>query len=112
MFYHGALVFCTIVMLKSGYHSFKKASKPLDLLLPAIPALVVSIAANAMNFSPVNSDFMFFRLRSLFFAPIGEALPAPVCVMIVYVIYLIIHAAPYLPYYFKNRKAQRIADAE
>ncbi|MBQ4091622.1 MAG: YwaF family protein [Clostridia bacterium] len=108
-FYHGALVFCTIVMLKSGYHSFKNARKPIDLLLPAIPALIVSIPANLMNFSPVNSDFMFFKMRSLFFAPIGEALPAPVCVIIVYIIYLIIHAAPYLPFYFKNRRTKELA---
>jgi len=106
LFYHGAIVFCTIVMLKSGYHSFKDAKKPLDLLLPAIPALITSIPANIFNFSPINSDFMFFKLRSLFFAPIGEALPAPVCVMIVYIIYLIIHAAPYFPCYLKNRKQQ------
>lgn len=105
-FYHGAMVFCTIIMLRSGYHSYKEARRPVDLILPAIPALIVSIPANLMNFSPVNSDFMFFKLRSMFFAPIGEALPAPVCVAIVYLIYLVIHAVPYLPGYFKNRKSQ------
>ena len=93
-------------MLRSGYHSYKEARRPVDLILPAIPALIVSIPANLMNFSPVDSDFMFFKLRSMFFAPIGEALPAPVCVAIVYLIYLVIHAVPYLPGYFKNRKSQ------
>ena len=110
-FYHGAIVFCAIVMLRSGYHSYKEARKPVDLLLPAIPALITSIFAHAINFSPVNSDFMFFKLKSMFFAPIGEALPTAVCVLIVYAIYLIIHSAPYLPCYFKNRKAKS-ANAE
>lgn len=102
--YHGALVFCTIVMLRSGYHSYMKAEKLTDLLLPAIPALCVSVVANIVNFSPINSDYMFFKLKSFFFAPIGEALPAPLCVAIVYVIYLLIHALPYLPGFIKNRK--------
>lgn len=108
-FYHGAMVFCTIIMLKSGYHSYKEAKKFSDLLLPAIPLLIVSIPANIMNFSPINSDFMFFKLNSLFFAPIGAALPAPVCVIIVYVLYFLIHAIPYLPCYFKNRKQNATA---
>ena len=103
-FYHGAMVFCAIIMLKSGYHSYKEARRLSDLILPAIPALIVSIPANFMNFTREYSDFMFFKLKSLFFAPIGEALPMAVCVLIVYVIYLIIHALPYLPCYFKNVK--------
>ncbi len=109
-FYHGALVFCTIVMIRSGYHSFKNARKPIDLLLPAIPALCVSVVANIVNFSPVGSDYMFFKMRSFFFASLGEALPPVLCVIIVYMIYLIIHAIPYLPCYFKNRSAQKAAE--
>jgi hypothetical protein len=53
-FYHGALLFCAIVMLKSGYHSFKKASRFWHLLLPAVPALAVSIPANLVNFSSIG----------------------------------------------------------
>ncbi len=102
--YHGAIVFCALVMLASGYHSYKKAETPFDLLLPAIPALCVSVVANAVNFSPIGSDYMFFKLNSFFFAPIGAATPDIVSVILVYLIYLLIHALPYLPCYFKNRK--------
>lgn len=104
-FYHGAIVFCALVMLLSGYHSYKNAKKPTDLLLPAIPALCVSLIANAVNFSPIGSDYMFFKMNSFFFAPIGAVLPDIVSVILVYLIYLLIHALPYLPFYFKNRKA-------
>ena len=103
--YHGAIVFCALVMLLSGYHSYKTAKKPIDLLLPAIPALCVSVIANAVNFSPIGSDYMFFKMNSFFFAPIGAVLPDVVSVILVYLIYLLIHALPYLPFYFKNRKA-------
>lgn len=102
--YHGALLFCAIVMLLSRYHSYTKAKSIIDLLLPAIPALCISIPANIVNFSPIGSDYMFFRLNSFFFAPIGAALPTPVCVIIVYMIYLVIHILPYLPFYFINKK--------
>ena len=103
-FYHGVMVFTALVMLKSGYHSYKLAKKTSDLILPAIPALCVSVVANIVNFSKIGSDYMFFKLSSFFFAPIGAALPTAVCVVIVYLLYLLIHALPYLPCYLTNRK--------
>lgn len=102
--YHGAILFTALVMLRSGYHSYKKVTKATELLLPAIPALAVSVVANAVNFSPIGSDYMFFKLNSFFFAPIGAATPDWFSVILVYLIYLLIHALPYLPFYFKNRK--------
>lgn len=103
LLYHGNLVFCACVMLASGYHRYTGITKGYQLLLPSIPFLVVSVFANLVNFSPVNSDYMFFKLDSFFFAPIGAALPKWACVMIVYAAYLFIHALPYLPSYFANR---------
>ena len=99
------MLFAAIVMLRSGYHSYKKARRLTDLLLPAVPALCVSVIANAVNFSKINSDYMFFKLNSFFFAPIGAVTPDLVSVIAVYFLYLIIHALPYLPCYFKNRRA-------
>ena len=108
--YHGAIVFCALVVLISGYHSFKKAKTPLDLLLPAIPALCVSVVANAVNFSPIGSDYMFFKMNSFFLPAIkgalgglvGGELPVFACVIIVYVFYLVLHAAPYIPFFIVN----------
>lgn len=108
LIYHGTLVFCAFTMLLSGYHTYKDAKKPGDLLVPAIPCLVMSVPANIVNFSAINSDYMFFKLRSFFFAPIGEALPTIVCVLIVYGLYLLIHAIPYIPFFIKNRKRMNI----
>lgn len=106
-FYHGVLVLCAALMLLTGYHSYKKVTRFSQMLLPAVPALMVSAVANAVNFSPVGSDYMFFKLNSFFFAPLGAALPTPVCVILVYGIYLIIHGLPYLPSYLANRKKLR-----
>ncbi len=103
LLFHGTMLFCALLMLLSGYHSYRSACTPRDLLLPAVPALAVSVAANIVNFT-LDTDYMFFRLRSFFFAPIGAALPEPVSVLLVYMLYLIIHAAPYLPFYFGNRR--------
>ncbi len=102
-FYHGTMLFCALTMLISGYHSFKKAEKWVDLLVPALPMLCVSVIANLVNFSSVGSDYMFFRLNSFIFEPIGKALPTALCVVIVYTLYLVIHAVPYLPGFIKNR---------
>ncbi len=103
LFYHGAMIFCAIVMLKSGYHSYKHVTSAWHLLIPAIPTLAVSLVANAVNFSSVGSDYMFFKLNSFFFAPLGAATPDWLSVILVYLIYLIIHALPYLPSYFTHK---------
>ncbi len=105
-FYHGAIVFCAATMLASGYHSYKGIKKGWELLLPSVPFLIVSIAANAVNFSPIDSDYMFFKLESFFFAPLGEATADWVAVLIVYAAYLLIHALPYLPSYIANRRVK------
>jgi len=107
LFYHGVLVLCAMLMLLSGYHSYKGVTKARQLLLPAIPALIVSVVANLVNFSPVGSDYMFFKLNSFFFAPVGAATPDLLSVILVYGIYLLIHALPYLPWYIKHKKKQK-----
>lgn len=108
LFYHGVLVLCAILMLQSGYHSYTGVTKARQLLLPAIPALIVSVFANLVNFSPIGSDYMFFKLNSFFFAPIGAATPDLLSVILVYGIYLLIHALPYLPFWIISRKKAKV----
>ena len=104
LFYHGVLVTCAALMLLSGYHSYKGVTKWGQLLLPAVPALIVSVVANLVNFSSVGSDYMFFKLNSFFFAPLGAATPDWLSVLLVYGIYLLIHALPYLPGYIAGKR--------
>ena len=93
-----------MTMLLSGYHSYKGITRARELLLPAVPFLLVSIVANAVNFSPIDSDYMFFKLESFIFAPLGTVTADWVAVIIVYLAYLLIHALPYIPSYMKNKK--------
>ena len=104
LFYHGVMVLCAALMLLTGYHSYKKVTRTWELFLPAVPALAVSIVANLVNFSPVGSDYMFFRLNSFFFAPLGAATPDWLGVILVYGIYLLICALPYLPFWLFQKK--------
>ena len=103
LLYHGAIVFCAVTMLLSGYHRFTGIRKWKELFLPAVPFLVVSVAANVVNFSSVDSDYMFFKLESFFFAPLGAATADWLSVLIVYGVYLLIHALPYLPAWIAHR---------
>ncbi len=98
IFYHGSMVFTALTMLLSGYHSFKAESRG-ELLLPMVPVILQSIPANLMNLFVPGSDYMFFRLSSFFFAPIGEALPLWLCMLISYSLYAIVSITPYLPAY-------------
>ncbi len=104
-FYHGTLVFCAFTMLLSGYHRYTGIRKWWELLLPATPFLAVSVIANAVNFSPIHADYMFFKLESFIFAPLGAVMADWLSVIVVYLAYLLVHSLPYLPSYFKNRKA-------
>lgn len=103
LFYHGVMVFCAATMLLTGYHRYTGIKKWWELLIPAAPALAVSVVANIVNFSPIDSDYMFFKLESFFFAPVGAASPDWLSVVLVYGIYLLIHALPYLPSYIANQ---------
>jgi len=103
-FYHGALITTAFIMLLSGYHRFTGVTKWWELIVPAMPALLVSVIANLVNFSPIGSDYMFFKLNSFFLAPLGAATEDWVSVVLVYFAYLLIHALPYLPSYLSNRR--------
>lgn len=108
LFYHGVMVLCAMLMLCSGYHSYKNVTKARELLLPAVPALIVSVIANCVNFSPIGADYMFFKLNSFFFAPLGAATPDWLGVILVYGIYLLIHALPYLPFWIAGKRKSRV----
>lgn len=109
LFYHGTMVFCAVTMLLSGYHRYSGIQRWWELLVPAVPALIVSAVANTVNFSPVDSDYMFFKLESFFFAPLGAATPDWLSAVFVYGVYLLIHALPYLPSYVGNRRKAKIS---
>ena len=105
--YHGTMLFSMLVMLISGYHRYSGVEKPWELILPALPMLIMSIPANIVNFSPIGSDYMFFKCNSFFLAPIGAALPDWLTVIIMYAVYALAHSVFYLPGYLKNRLASK-----
>ena len=108
MFYHGTMVLCALYMIISGYHSFKNVTRWHQLILPACPLITVSLVANAVNLSPISSDYMFFTLESFIFAPIGAAIPGvAVEIIIVYICYIVLHALPYLPSFIANKYSKK-----
>lgn len=104
--YHGAMVLCAATMLLSKDHRYTGITKWWELLLPAVPFLILSVAANLVNFSPIDADYMFFKLESFIFAPIGAMLPDAAAVALTYCGYLLIHALPYLPSYIMRKGKQ------
>ncbi len=105
-FFHGAIVFSALYMLFSGYHSYKNVTKWWELMIPAIPCLLMSIVAHIVNFSPIGSDYMFFKLNSFFLAPLGAMMSDWQTVIVVYLAYFIIHALPYIPFYVRNYRKE------
>ncbi len=103
-FFHGAMLFTMLVMLLSGYHTYMSLTRWRDLLLPSIPVLIVSIPANIINFSPIGSDYMFFKCNSFFLPAIVGSLSDVVTTFIVYGVYIAVPALFYLPGVMLNKK--------
>ncbi len=102
--FHGAMLFTMLVLLLSGYHTYRSITKWQDLILPALPILIVSIPANILNFSPIASDYMFFKCNSFFLPAITGDLSDLTTTFIVYAVYIIVPALFYLPGLLMNRK--------
>ncbi len=107
IFYHGSMIFTAFTMLLSGYHGFRRVTGICQVLLPVVPALLASVPAHIVNLCISGADYLFLKLESFFFAPIGRATPYIVSTLIIYVIYFVIHCAPYLPSYVLNKCKRR-----
>lgn len=101
--YHGTMLFSMLVMLISSYHRYDGVEKPWELILPALPMLILSIPANIINFSPIGSDYMFFKCNSFFLPLIFGGLPDGVTTFLAYLLYATLPALFYLPAYVRRR---------
>ncbi len=103
-FYHGAMLFTCLSMLLSGYHRYSTMNKWWELVLPAVPTLIVSVPANLVNFSKIGSDYMFFKGNSFFLPAILGGLSDLATVTVIYLLYILVPALFYLPGFLRNRK--------
>ncbi len=103
LFYHGTMLFSMLVLLISGYHRYNHITRFTELILPALPMLIISIPANIINFSPIGSDYMFFKANSFFLPAIFGSMPDWQTTIIGYLLYAILPGLFYLPGYLKNK---------
>lgn len=103
-FYHGTMLFVCLSMLLSGYHRYSAMTKLWELVLPAVPSLIVSIPANLVNFSKIGADYMFFKGNSFFLPAILGGLSDAATVLVIYLLYILVPALFYLPGLLRNRK--------
>lgn len=102
MLYHGAMLFCALAMLLTGYHSYR-CEKWYELILPSVPSLIVSIPTVIVDYA-LGVDYMWFRGTSFFLPAIFGNTPKPVITVIIYALYIIVPALFYLPSFIKNTK--------
>ena len=69
--------------------------------------LIMSIPANIINFSPIGSDYMFFKCNSFFLPAIFGGLPDGVTTLLAYLLYATLPALFYLPGYMKNKRSTK-----
>ena len=109
-FYHGAMLFTCIVMLGSGYHRYTRVKNFGQIFLACIPALLLSIPANIVNYT-LGADYMFFKGDSAFLPAIFGNVPDPLVTVIIYALYIIVPAMFYLPSFLsqKIKLARKVA---
>ncbi len=101
--YHGVMLFTCLTMLISGYHRYTKVTAWWQPFLAAIPALILSIPANIVNYT-IDADYMFFRGNSAFLPAIFGNVPDFWTTVIIYTLYIIIPAAFYFPSYISQKR--------
>ncbi|MBQ2712777.1 MAG: YwaF family protein [Clostridia bacterium] len=102
MVYHAVMLFTCLTMLLSGYHRYTHAERALDLLLPCIPSLIMSVPANIVNYT-LNADYMFFRGTSAFLPAIFGDMNKIAVTVIIYALYIIVPACFYLPSFISHK---------
>ena len=98
-----------MLMQTSGYHRYTHMNKPWEMLLPAIPTMIVSIPANLVNYSPIGSDYMFFKCNSFFLPAVFGWLEDWQSTVILYVLYLLLPVVFYLPGMLYRKKHAKTA---
>jgi hypothetical protein len=97
LLYHGAMLFCCLLIQISGYHRYSYARNVGECFFAALPLLIWSIPANIINYSPIGSDYMFFKCNSFFLPAIFGGIPDPVTTVLAYLLYTLLPALFYLP---------------
>ena len=103
--YHGVMLFTCLTMLISGEHRYTNVKTWQELFLASIPALLLSIPANVVNYT-VGADYMFFKGDSAFLPALFGGVPDPLVTVIIYLLYIFVPAIFYLPSFIaQNKKA-------
>lgn len=111
MIYHAVMLFTCLAMLLSGYHRYTRVDGVLDLFLPCIPTLIMSIPANVVNYT-LNADYMFFRGTTAFLPAIFGGMNTALITVIIYALYIIVPACFYLPSFISQRIKGRAATSD
>jgi hypothetical protein len=99
LLYHGSMLFCALLVQASGYHRYRDAWSAAACFLPSLPLLLWSVPANIINFSPIDSDYMFFKCDSFFLPSLFGGLSDGVTTVLAYILYAALPACFYLPGY-------------
>ena len=96
LLYHGAMLFACLLVMISGYHRYGDAKTWKECFLPSLPLLIWSIPANVINYSPIGSDYMFFKCNSFFLPAIFGNVHDYVTTVLAYLMYALLPAMFYL----------------
>lgn len=99
LLYHATMVFVGLLMIFSGYYSFKNIR---DAKLAFLPLFAVSIIANIINFT-LPADYMFFHGQFFPFTILSSLMPVWLFVIVLYIIYFLLPYLFYLPYYIYSK---------
>jgi hypothetical protein len=74
-----------------------------QMFLASVPALIQSVPANIVNYT-IGADYMFFKGDSAFLPAIFGGVSDGMTTVIIYLLYIFLPAAFYLPSFLSQRK--------
>ncbi len=99
MFYHGAMFFGYLVILISKEHTYINITKINELFYPCILPMLYSIPANILNYSPLNSDYMYFKGQYPVIHHFFSSVASIKITIVIYLLYIFVPVLFYLPGY-------------
>lgn len=109
--YHGVMLFTCLTMLLSGYHRYTNVKSWQQMFLASIPALILSVPANIVNYT-IGADYMFFKGDSAFLPAIFGGVSDGMTTVIIYLLYIFVPAMFYLPSHISQRKNRLPSNVE
>ena len=112
LLYHGNLIFTFLVMMESGYFSYRGITAGRYLVYASVPTLMLSVPANLLNYSKIGSDYMYFTGAFPLLSRLFPHTPRLGITVFMYSLYIFIPMLFFIPSLGMNAMKEALVEAK